>query len=161
MAPVTIADLTKILNANELKTVVDQYDPVTMGQLLSFKLLAQYPAIRPELTGIGDTIYPELNSKPDGPLSAANRERCLVALLACRSRRLELAIHVYMALANGVTPAELAHIVVATGIYTGVDTISNALDVLQGTFTTLQKLAQNNAVDPGRAIAELAKGLPA
>jgi len=160
MAAATFPDLTKILSASELKTIVDQYNPVVMGQLLSAKLLAQYPTIRLELTGIGDTIYPELNAKPDTPLSAANRERCLVALLACRSRRIELAIHVYMALANGVTPAELAHIVVTAGIYTGVDTVSSAFDVLQGTFTTLQELAQNKTVDPSKAILELAKALP-
>lgn len=158
LAAVPPHDLTTILDDDDLKVIVGQYKPA--GLDLSGKLVTQYAPIRPELAGIGDTLYPEFVGKPANALAPANRERCLVALLASRSRRLELAIHVYLALANGVTPDELAHIVVAAGIYTGVDTVSAGFDVLQTTFDTLQPLARAKTADAKTAIGALVAAFP-
>lgn len=153
-------DLTAILTAPQLQTIVNQYDPVALGTLLSKGLIKQYSPISPYLAAIGKELYPEFKAKPPGPLPAANRERCLVALLASRSRRLELAIHIYMALVNGVGPAELAHIVLATGIYTGVDTVGAAFNVTQGTLEKLRDLALLNTADPTTVILALAAVFP-
>jgi alkylhydroperoxidase/carboxymuconolactone decarboxylase family protein YurZ len=153
-------DLTTILTATELQTITSSYNAVTMGALLAKGLTDHYPAISPYLGAIGQELYPEFKPQPAGPLSAANRERCLVALLASRSRRLELAIHIYLALVNGVSTAELAHICVASGIYTGVDTVGSAFDVMQATLEKLQALAQANAADPLHVLIGLASVFP-
>ena len=153
-------DLTTILTVPELQTVTSSYNAVTMGTLLPASLITHYPPISPYLGAIGQELYPEFKPLPAGPLSAANRERCLVALLASRSRRLELAIHIYLALVNGVSAAELAHICLATGIYTGVDTVGSAFDVMQGTLEKLKALAQGSTADPLSVLVGLAAVFP-
>jgi carboxymuconolactone decarboxylase family protein len=151
-------DLSTILSQTELDIIVGQYDPVVVGKLLSAGLANQHQVIRPYLSGIGDSLYPEFDPSPHAnPLSAANRERCLVALLASRSRRLELAIHSYMALANGVAPGELAQIILAAGVYTGVDTVASAFDTLQTTLQNLKDLVMAKTADPGKVLAKLAE----
>jgi len=154
-------DLGTILKKPELEMIAKQYNPITMGQLLRVGLIARHKPIEPYLDGIGATLYPEFDpSGKSTPLPSANRERCLVALLASRSRSLELAIHLYLALVNGVAAAELAHILVATGVYTGVDTIGHAFAVTQTTLETLQKLAKAGKVDPATVLGALAKAFP-
>jgi len=153
-------ELKTILTGGELQIVKAQYDAIAMGKLLSLTLTTQYPPISPYLAAIGKELYPEFKGKPPGPLPAANRERCLVALLASRSRRLELAIHLYLALVNGVDPEELAHILLTPCIYTGVDTIGAAFGVMQGTLEKLNALAKLNTADPTTVLQELAKIFP-
>jgi alkylhydroperoxidase/carboxymuconolactone decarboxylase family protein YurZ len=158
----TPVDLSTILTQSELDFIVSQYDPVVLGKLLSISLATQHKVTRPYLSGIGDSLYPEFDpsSRRENPLSAANRERCLVALLASRSRRLELAIHGYMALANGVAPGELAQIALTAAVYTGVDTLANAFDTLQGTLERLKDLVRRKTAAPGQVLLELAKAFP-
>jgi len=145
-------NLTAILGPEDLKVIVGQYNAAAAG--LGTKLSDQYPPIGPALKGIAATLYPEA-TKTEVALSPANRERCLVAILASRSRRLELAIHAYLALGNSVTPPELAHIVVVSGIYTGIDTVSEGFDVLQTTFTVLKKAVKDQKADPQNVIRAL------
>jgi carboxymuconolactone decarboxylase family protein len=150
-------ELSTILNQPELDSIAGQYNPVVVGKLLSLRLANQHKVTRPYLRGIGNSLYPEFeSSRRTNPLSAANRERCLVALLASRSRRLELAIHIYMALANGVVPGELAQIILAAGVYTGVDTVGSGFDTLQMTLLTLKNLVTSKTLDPEKVVSTLA-----
>lgn len=152
----TANDIPGILPQADIEKIVAAYDPKILAAAISGGLGRDYPPIEPYLEGIGKTLYPEFDAQnPASPLSPPNRERCLVALLASRSRTVELAIHAYMAIANRVYPPELCHIVVAAGAYTGVDTVGIALGVLKKTFTVLKKLADDDTVDPGTVIARL------
>lgn len=153
-------DLTTILTGTDLTAVISNYDAPIMGQLLAGGLIVHYPAISPYLGAIGQELYPEFKAQPAGPLSAADRERCLVALLASRSRRLELAIHIYMALVKGVSAAELAHICLAAGIYTGIDTVGSAFEVMQTTLEKLRAIAQTGVPTPQNVLIGLASVFP-
>jgi len=161
MAPSVPTDVTNILARSDLDTITAQYNPTTLGVLFGSPAV-QYAGIAPLLQGIGDTVYPELKSPPGtaGPLAAANRERCLVALLASRTRHLELALHLYMALANGVAAAELAQIVALTGAYCGVDTATMSLTVMQGTLAALKDLAVKQTADPKSVLLALSAAFP-
>jgi hypothetical protein len=159
--PSTPESLTTILTKTDLQTIVGQYDPVAMGKLLPVAPVIRYSPIGPYLTKIGETLYPEFDPElPANPLSAPNRERCLVALLACRARRLELAIHLYMALANGIDPAELAHILVAAGVYTGIDTVAIAFEVMQSALEILKDLAGKKTADPKTVLLAFNAAIP-
>jgi carboxymuconolactone decarboxylase family protein len=161
MPPPTPKDLTQILTKTDLQVIVGQYDPVLMGKLLPILPVTQYSPIKPYLATIGATLYPEFDPQlPANPLSAPNRERCLVALLASRARHVELAIHIYMALVNGIEPAELAHILVAAGVYTGVDTVAIAFAVMQTTLETLKGIAAPGKAGPGAVLNALAGAIP-
>jgi alkylhydroperoxidase/carboxymuconolactone decarboxylase family protein YurZ len=72
-------------------------------------------------------------------LSAADRERCLIALLAARGEEFNLGLHIYMALVEGVSPAEIANIILLAGVYTGVDNFSIGLSTLSKTLNLLKQ----------------------
>jgi len=72
-------------------------------------------------------------------MQPSERERCLIAVLASRDAGLNLAIHIYIGLMEGLSPAEIADIIFLSGIYTGVDRIS---DGLAAEMKTLKALAQ-------------------
>jgi alkylhydroperoxidase/carboxymuconolactone decarboxylase family protein YurZ len=159
--PPTPEDLTKILSTSDLKAIKSKYDPIAMGNVLSFTLTHQYQAITPYMTAMGGALYPEMQTgATPSPLPAENRERCLVALLAGRSRRLQLAVHIYLALANGVEPPELVHILLATGVYTGFDTVPSSFEVMQTTLDALKDVVAKKTPDPATVLGALAGALP-
>ncbi len=49
------------------------------------------------------------------------RELVLIALLTSRKEVGTIAIHVYWAIMEGVSPIEIAHVIALTGTYTGID----------------------------------------
>ena len=97
-------------------------------------LPARYPPARGFVEAIEASFY------RGGPLAAANRERIIVALLASREERFPLAVHVYVALMEGVSPEEIAHVVFLTGIYTGVPAFSQGIGVVEETLALLERL---------------------
>lgn len=74
-------------------------------------------------------------------MSAKDRERCLIAILASRDAGLNLALHVYCGLMEGLSPQEIADIIFLGGIYTGVDRISDGLAAEMRTLTVLAQTA--------------------
>jgi alkylhydroperoxidase/carboxymuconolactone decarboxylase family protein YurZ len=159
--PPTPEDLTKILSTSDINVIKRQYDPIKMGTVLSYTLTTQYPAITPYMTTMGGALYPEMQAGgKDSPLPPANRERCLVALLAGRARHLQLAVHIYTAIANGVDPSELVHILLATGVYTGFDTVPTSFGVMQTTLDVLKGLVATNTADPKTVVGALFVALP-
>jgi alkylhydroperoxidase/carboxymuconolactone decarboxylase family protein YurZ len=136
--------INDILTAAQLITLRDEYDPAEMNAVLGAPLPAVYPACRPYLDTIGDLFYGGTTADMTGsPLSAKNRERCLVATLAARGASLNLAVHMYMALVENVAPNEIAHIVMLVGAYTGIDNFAGALQAAAKTFTVLGKVADS------------------
>ena len=69
-----------------------------------------------------------------------DRERCLIAVLASRDAGLNLAIHIYLGLMEGLSPGEIADIIFLGGIYTGVDRISDGLAAEMRTLTVLAQV---------------------
>jgi len=148
------------LSSAEIDVVAGSYDPVAMGQLLSATLIGLYSPTEHLLRGIGDALYPEFDANgSDTPLTAANRERCLVALLASRTRTLELAIHIYMAIANRVAPDELRQILLVVAAYTGIDTAANGFRMLETALQVLKACAQKDSAEPQTVLAALVQAL--
>jgi alkylhydroperoxidase/carboxymuconolactone decarboxylase family protein YurZ len=69
-----------------------------------------------------------------------DRERCLIAVLASRDAGLNLAIHIYVGLMEGLSPQEIADVIFLGGIYTGVDRISDGLAAEMRTLDTLAQV---------------------
>jgi hypothetical protein len=83
-------------------------------------------------------------------LSIGDHARCAVAILAACGQRLPLAIHIYVALMNGISPAEIAHILGLAGSYGGADSGATGFATGITTLETLQRLIRSDA--PRRAI---------
>ena len=159
-AGVSLSSAGVTLSSAEIEVVANSYDPLAMGQLLSATLVSLYSPTEHLLRGIGDALYPEFDAKgSEASLTPASRECCLVALLASRTRTLELAIHIYMAIANRVAPDELRQILLVVAAYTGIDTAANAFRMLETTLQVLNACAKNGAASPQTVLAALAQAL--
>jgi len=85
-------------------------------------------------------------------VTAANRERCLVTLLAAHGNAFQLAVHVYVGLMEGITPEELADLVFLAGIYAGIARMTESLDTANATLEVLTRVAADESRPPGFAV---------
>lgn len=148
----SIADILKDDAVERLRTAYGNGDVMTKA--LSAALPALYPASQQYIDAIGDAFYPLQGAKT--PLEAADRERCLVTLLASRGAKRNLAIHVYMALMARIPATEICHILLLVGAYAGVETLANALTIAKTTFETLATVAGGASYGPVDVLKALA-----
>jgi ubiquinone/menaquinone biosynthesis C-methylase UbiE/alkylhydroperoxidase/carboxymuconolactone decarboxylase family protein YurZ/uncharacterized protein YbaR (Trm112 family) len=152
----TMADISTVLNGADLTAITGGFDAGEMNKKLREFFSNTYPATKDWL----DALEKAFNTAH--PIEVADRERVIVALLASRGRGFELALHMYVAVANGVTPEEIAHIVFLTGIYAGVDTFARALAIGLSTMAILKDLTKGGAQPSVADVYDaLRKGLPA
>ena len=117
--------------------------------LLNSVLPAIYDKAREYSDTVARAFYGPL--PPDqGPewrdaLSLQDRERCLIALLASRRAEVELAVHIYLAVMEEMSPEEIANILMLVGMYTGLDNFSHSLRVEAKTLDVL-----NAIIDGGK-----------
>ena len=111
----------------------------------SYQLSAKYVDAIIDLFYDDAELPADSSTKPRTRLSAADRERCVIALLASHAERFNLALHIYLGLMAGVSAEEIANILLLVGAYGGVDKFSDALDVEK---TTLGVLADATNPDP-------------
>ena len=151
-----MAQIGTVLDNAALTAVAGGYDAGEMNKKLREFFSDTYPATKDWLDALEKTF------NTAHPVEIADRERVIVALLASRGRGFELGLHMYVAVANGVTPEEIAHIVFLTGIYAGVDTFARALAIGLGTMTILKGLTAGGKQPSVADVYDaLAKGLPA
>ena len=151
-----MAQISTVLSNADLMAIAAGYDADDMNKKLKEFFSSTYPATGDWL----DALETTFNSPY--PIDVADRERIIVALLASRGRGFQLGLHMYMAVANGVSPEEIAHIVFLTGIYAGVDTFAKALAIGLGTMTILKGLTAGGKQPSVADVYDaLAKGLPA
>lgn len=78
-----------------------------------------------------------------GLVTNDNRERVVLALLSSEGAVGNLAIHVYLALMEGVSAMEVVDILFLSGIYSGVNRLSRSLEVADVVFLTVAELASD------------------
>src|SRR5262245_40167841 len=132
--------ISSLLTRDQIRELHKNYDRDDLNDILKDKLTGMYAAIADYLDTIGDEFY--TNIVPRDIVSAENRERILIALLASRGGRLTLAMHIYIGLMEGfnknlsntqvtfeseLSPEEIANIIFLVGIYTGSDNMALSL----------------------------------
>lgn len=147
-----MSDVTTHLSAAKLQTLIDNWDDDKMNSALVTSLATQYPPSKGIIEAISEAFTVDLpaavRTGPAKPLSDADRERILIALLAARGERLNLAVHIYFALGLGISPHEVVHILLLTGMYAGLPAFASALDVVRDTFVLLETLPSVPPPDP-------------
>jgi alkylhydroperoxidase/carboxymuconolactone decarboxylase family protein YurZ len=78
-------------------------------------------------------------------LSEQDRERVIIALLAEEKGELTLSLHIYIGLMVGLSPEEMANILLLAGVYVGVNRFASGMLVAA---TTLKILAEVPQLDP-------------
>ena len=154
-------EIRDILTDNQLTALREQFDPQQMNALLGASLSADYPPSVPHLETIGDLFYGGRDgSMASATLSAANRERCLVAILAARGSGLNLALHIYIALTANVSPEEIAHILLLVGTYSGIDNFAGAIQNEAKTLHELGRVVDAGSATPKDVFLALVKAFP-
>jgi alkylhydroperoxidase/carboxymuconolactone decarboxylase family protein YurZ len=126
-----------LLSSAQLDTLRHAYSKEDMVQLLSSGI----PGLDDRTTEFIGAIRKAFYDGGAGSMSAKDRERCLIAILASRDAGLNLALHVYCGLMEGLSPQEIADVIFLGGIYTGVDRISDGLAAEMTTLTVLAHTA--------------------
>jgi alkylhydroperoxidase/carboxymuconolactone decarboxylase family protein YurZ len=134
-------NISSILTDAQVKALRMAYQPSKDTLLASLKgaLPTKYSLAGDYVAAVTSIFY---EVHPNA-LSEADRERCIVALLASRDADVNLAIHMYLALMEGVNPSELAHILLLAAVYSGVESFSDGLEVEHSLLTLLARQIAN------------------
>ena len=86
-------------------------------------------------------------------LRSERRECVVLALLASQQAERNLGLHVFIALMNGISPAEVVNLMFLTGVYCGINVLTNSLRVVAKTFAAIISAAG----DPRSTTVEVIK----
>ncbi len=147
------ADLTTIVSAPTLDALRKEFSPDVMFAASRGAIVGPHPAA----AGYVDWIITHLY---DGKrLAPADRERTLVALIASQSvaPSLLLGVHLYWALAEGLSVAELCETLALAGVYTGLPHHTAGLGTLRTTLEAVADLAAKPeaSLDPRAVVRAL------
>jgi alkylhydroperoxidase/carboxymuconolactone decarboxylase family protein YurZ len=151
-----IQNIVDHLPLPKLKALREQYQSSEATAVMSSVLGALYEPSRAYGDAITEAFYGRLPEDIPSPnrkaLSVQDRERCLIALLASRGVEGTLAVHIYLALMEGISVEEIANVMLLVGIYTGVDRLSWALTTYVTTLKTLCALVDANGPLDARSV---------
>jgi len=150
--------ITDILDEGQLVQLRAAYEANLKEMALALSLIElSYPPVEGWLESIGSTVFTELSATPapDLPLSPVDRERCLIALIAGRRETLNLAVHIYMGLMTGLSPAEVANVLALSGVYTGLSAYVRGIRVADTTLKILAGLTLSPVHGPKVVLAAL------
>jgi hypothetical protein len=128
------------LHEPELEKLRAGYDSEVMTGLLGRGL----PGLDADTTTYVKAIRKQFYKRAHQRMRPQDRERVLIGVLVSRDAGLNLALHVYSGLMEGLSPHDVADIIFLSGIYTGVDCISDGLDAVTRTLDVLSQLADED-----------------
>jgi len=156
MTPQPIKNIRDYLSLAKVAVLRRDYVRKDAVTLLNAVLPATYDKALEYSNAVADAFYGDLPEDSGrewrSMLSVQDRERCLIALLASRRAELELAIHVYLALMEGISPEEIANIMMLTGMYSGLDNFSRGLRVEAKALGALAQIVAQNASKDARSV---------
>ena len=139
-----------VLTEDQLKRLRGAYNREGMTQVLSTGMPSLHKTTTKFIHTIRKAFYDNTTA-----LAPKDRERCLIAVLSARDAGLNLAMHIYMGLMEGLTPHEIADVIFLGGIYTGVDRISDGLNAEFRTLTALSRAAGKEEPSVATVLDEL------
>lgn len=122
------------LSPEALAALQSGYQAVVLREATRQALSSAYPPGAHYVDAVVDSLY-------DGdPISARDRERCLIALLAVNQEPFTLSVHVYWGLMEGLSLGEIAHTLLLAGAYHGMPVYTTGLLAVQKTCGALSTL---------------------
>jgi alkylhydroperoxidase/carboxymuconolactone decarboxylase family protein YurZ len=132
-------NLAEVITSTELASLRAGYDRQAFLGANQNAFVDAYPPLASWIQATSKLLYAE------GPISAQQRELCLITLLAFRAPGLALATHVYWGLMEGLHPEQVCHAASLAGCYGGFPTLGDALVAIKRTFAVLKRLAGGEA----------------
>jgi alkylhydroperoxidase/carboxymuconolactone decarboxylase family protein YurZ len=134
-----MADLRTRLTTAALSKLRAAYEPAVMSQGNAAALRDIYPP----LSSWGDEVSATFYDRP-GPLTAKDRERCIVGLVTMLGATLPLAIHVYWGLMEGLSVEEICHTIGLSACYGGLPKASHGLLVVDRTLALMNRVSETS-----------------
>jgi alkylhydroperoxidase/carboxymuconolactone decarboxylase family protein YurZ len=146
--------VTSILSPRNRELLKKHFKAAEMEALFSDTMAARYEPTRPYIEALRSVFHskqPRDKYTVRRRLSDADRERCIIGILASRGEVKNLGIHIYVALMLRITPSEIADIIFLAGVYSGVPAVSDGLDTMIKVLHLLQAVAEDPATATGDA----------
>lgn len=132
----TPSEVTALLSPGALERLRRVYrkTPTRVAEVSLQTIVGMYPPSAAILEDVKSNFFTD-------PAFARDREQIVIALLAVRmgNRRVYLAIHFYWGMMEGLSPEDIAHRLLFVGFYSGIDTLTSALETLSTVLTNLEK----------------------
>jgi alkylhydroperoxidase/carboxymuconolactone decarboxylase family protein YurZ len=114
-------------------------EALRMGLVGAFAPLRAYAGVgksapQQYAEALEQAFYADGNRHPGQRLTAKDRERVLIPLLASRSDDFALAVHVYLGWLEGLDEEEIGELLFLGGVYTGISHMTRGLEVAKRTF---------------------------
>jgi alkylhydroperoxidase/carboxymuconolactone decarboxylase family protein YurZ len=139
-------NLADVITSTELASLRAGYDKSAFLGANQDAFVDAYPPLASWIQATSKLLY------ADGPISAQQRELCLITLLAYRAPGVALATHVYWGLMEGLHPEQVCHAASLAGCYGGFPTLGDALVVIKRTFSVLKRLAMDETARASSAV---------
>lgn len=140
--------LVAMLDPNEVETLRRAYDSQQLLDTNSNSFANLYPPFAAWQQTVGTLFF------GSEPLSARERELCLVALLA-QTPGPSLATHVYWGLMEGLTIDQIMHAVGLSSCYGGLPVLTRGMFIIQKTLGVLKKVAAAGDCAPSAVMTAL------
>lgn len=145
-----LRDLRTLLPDAALAKLRQAYDPAVMSAANVGALATAYPPLGPWAAETAGTFF----ERP-GPLSAKDRERCVIAFLALTGPPMSLGVHVYWGLMEGLGVDEICHVMALAACYGGLPKVAQGLIVVEKLARQLAVIAQTEDCGPRRVLTAL------
>lgn len=152
-------DVTEVLRPEEIEALRRGYDAQLMSDLATKALVSKFPASGLWVHTIQKILFKdEANGgKPLLDLRARERELCLITLMSAQHLGMELGVHVYWGIMEGLEPREIAALMTLVGVYAGLSRFEAALTVMTQTVQAMHTAAAAGRTDVLDVINELLK----
>lgn len=128
------------------------YSRAAVYESTAASLNGRFPPGTPYVNAILEMFY-----KPEGArMEPGHRERVLIALLAAQAAgSIDIAIHIYWGIAEGLPLDEVLDVLALTGMYGGIDRYADNLGVFANATAVLALAADLGKTDVGSVMAAL------
>ncbi len=148
-------EVAALLTRRAVRSLRGGYDREVMAATATAALVRDFPESEDYVTAIHDSLFgggEGRRSRSLAGLTAKEREVGLIVLLASQRASMELAIHIYWGLMEGITTQEVAGLMMVTGVYAGIGkqtagmkVMRSALNALQARVDATQKMTAEDA----------------
>lgn len=142
-------DVTRILLPGEIEALRQGYDAQLMSDLATRALVEKFPASGLWVHTIQKILFKDDDNggKPLLDLPARERELCLLSLMSAQHLGMELGVHVYWGIMEGLEPKEIAALMTLVGVYAGLSKFEAALSVMMKAVEAMHAAAQSGDTD--------------
>ncbi len=142
-------DVTHMISAEEISALRRGSDAELMSNVATKALVDKFPASGLWVRTIQKILFQdEANGgRPLLDLKARERELCLVTLMSAQSLGLELGVHVYWGIMEGLEPSEIAALMTLVGVYAGLSRFEASLTVMTKTVHAMHDAAAAGETD--------------